>query len=178
MSNDEPWSVCVSLPEVQRATRVLELEPDAAARGRIAKLLGLVDLPSLSARVEVSAYYDGAELNGRWRGAVVQTCGITLEPFETALSGVFQIQCVPVGSPLIVEPEDDVEVDLDLPDPPDILESDSIDVAHYVVEHLALEIDPFPRKPDAKFEPRAPENPESPFAVLSRLQRDPNDPKA
>ncbi len=168
MSVDQPWSVCVTLPEVQRGTRIVNLEPDAPTRAKIAKLLDLVELTRLTARVEVSAYFDGARIDGRWAGAVVQTCGITLEPFETALEGEFQVRCAPQGSALIVEPEDDVEVDLDQPDPPDILESDSIDVAHYVVEHLALEIDPFPRKPGATFEPRAPENPQSPFAVLAR----------
>lgn len=168
MSDDQPWSVYVTLPEVQRGKRVLDLEPDAATRGKIAKMLNLVELKSLSAHVEVSEYFDGAELNGRWKGAVVQTCGITLEDFETPLSGDFQIHVVPEGSHLIIEPENDVEVDLGQPDPPDILEDDKIDVAHYVVEHLALEVDPFPRKPGAVYEPRAPENPESPFAVLKR----------
>lgn len=168
MSVDQAWSVCVTLPEVQRGPRVVELEPDALIRARIAKILDLVELTSLTAQVDVSAYFDGAQINGRWKGAVVQICGITLEPFETVLRGEFQVHCVPEGSPLIIEPENDVEVDLGQPDPPDILESDSIDVAHYVVEHLALEIDPFPRKPGATFEPRPAENPESPFAVLAR----------
>ncbi len=176
MSVDPPWSVCVTLPDVQRGARTLNLEPDAPTRARIARLLDLVELTRLTARVEVSAYFDGAQINGSWTGAVVQTCGITLEPFETALHGAFQVHCVPHGSPLIIEPENDVEVDLGQPDPPDILENDSIDVAHYVVEHLALEIDPFPRKPGAAFEPRAPENPQSPFAVLAR--RGGSDPKS
>jgi uncharacterized metal-binding protein YceD (DUF177 family) len=176
MSVDQPWSVCVTLPDVQRGARIVNLEPDAPTRAKIAKMLDLVELNRLTARVEVSAYFDGAQINGSWTGAVVQTCGITLEPFETALHGAFQVHCVPHGSPLIIEPENDVEVDLGQPDPPDILENDSIDVAHYVVEHLALEIDPFPRKPGAAFEPRAPENPQSPFAVLAR--RGGSDPKS
>jgi uncharacterized metal-binding protein YceD (DUF177 family) len=176
MSVDPPWSVCVTLPDVQRGARTLNLEPDAPTRARIARLLDLVELTRLTARVEVSAYFDGAQIDGSWTGAVVQTCGITLEPFESALHGAFQVHCVPPGSPLIIEPENDVEVDLGQPDPPDILETDSIDVAHYVVEHLALEIDPFPRKPGATFEPRAPENPQSPFAVLAR--RADSDPKS
>jgi uncharacterized metal-binding protein YceD (DUF177 family) len=53
-----------------------------------------------------------------------------------------------------------------------VLESDEIDLAHIVTEHLALEIDPFPRKPGAEFSytPDTPE--ESPFAVLKALKKD------
>ena len=40
----------------------------------------------------------------------------------------------------------------------------------HVIEHLALEIDPFPRKPDAVFEPPATEEETSPFAVLKGLK--------
>jgi len=47
---------------------------------------------------------------------------------------------------------------------------EAIDVAGYVVEHLALEIDPFARKPGAEFEYIAPTVEESPFAVLKALQ--------
>jgi hypothetical protein len=39
-----------------------------------------------------------------------------------------------------------------------------------LVEHLALDLDPFPRKPGAVFEPPPPEGPESPFAVLRVLK--------
>jgi hypothetical protein len=43
-------------------------------------------------------------------------------------------------------------------------------VAHYIVEHLALAIDPFPRKPGAEFEFTPPAEEESPFAVLKKLK--------
>jgi uncharacterized metal-binding protein YceD (DUF177 family) len=61
-------------------------------------------------------------------------------------------------------------VDPEADDPPDVLEDDVIDVAAYLVEHLALEIDPFPRKPGAEFEPPPEERPTSPFAVLQGLK--------
>jgi len=53
-----------------------------------------------------------------------------------------------------------------------VLENDSIDLAAYVVEHLSLELDPFPRKPGAVFEPPAEEGSASPFAVLRKLKGD------
>jgi uncharacterized metal-binding protein YceD (DUF177 family) len=63
-----------------------------------------------------------------------------------------------------------VELDPDAADPPDVLEDDAIDLAAYVVEHLALEIDPFARKPGVEFEYTPPDEEESPFAVLKKLQ--------
>jgi hypothetical protein len=42
-------------------------------------------------------------------------------------------------------------------------------VAGYVTEHLALEIDPFPRKPGVEFDYQPPEEETSPFAALKKL---------
>ena len=78
---------------------------------------------------------------------------------------------VPRGSTIS---SDEVDYDPEAPDPPDVLHGEAIDVAGYVVEHLALEIDPFARKPGVEFEYTPPDEEESPFAVLKKLQ----DPKA
>jgi uncharacterized metal-binding protein YceD (DUF177 family) len=59
---------------------------------------------------------------------------------------------------------------MDADDPPDVLEGDALDLGAYVVEHLTLEIDPFPRKPGAAFVPPEPEPEASPFAVLKGLK--------
>jgi uncharacterized metal-binding protein YceD (DUF177 family) len=53
---------------------------------------------------------------------------------------------------------------------PDIVEDGQIDLGQYVVEQLALRLDPFPRKPGAEFV-QPPEPAEiSPFAVLKSLR--------
>jgi hypothetical protein len=148
---------------------MLDLAPDADTQRAIAKALKLVDLRRLSARVRLSPWCDGVELSGTWSAVVGQICGVSLDPFDTELGGDFQVRCAPLGSPLLAPPESEVEIDLDADDPPDVLEHDGVDVAAYVVEHLALEIDPFPRKPGAEFTPPPAETPPSPFAVLSRL---------
>jgi uncharacterized metal-binding protein YceD (DUF177 family) len=61
---------------------------------------------------------------------------------------------------------------LDAVDPPDLIEDGIIDLGGYVVEHLALELDPFPRKPGAEFTPPETDPEPSPFAVLARLKPD------
>ena len=115
-------------------------------------------------------WLDGAELAGRFDGMVEQVCGITLEPFEQDIWGAIDLRVVPVGSPHATTTDGgEVELDPDGPDAPDVLDGDAIDVAAYVVEHLALEIDPFPRKPGATFDYQAPEEETSPFAALKKL---------
>jgi len=167
-----PWSVPIRLSEIVRLAQPLMLEPNADERARIAKALGLVELTRFSAEVRLTPWLDGVELDGRWSADVVYRCGVTVEPFEAALKDRFNVRAVPPSSPQARPPEetDVIEVDLDADDPPDILEAETIDVAAYLIEHLALELDPFPRKPGAVFEPPPPENPESPFAILSRLK--------
>jgi hypothetical protein len=166
-----PWSVIVRLAEVQRGSPVVDLAADAERCAALAKQFGLVELKRLSAEVRLVPWLDGAELRSRWSADIVQICGFSVEPFETALRGEFTVRVVPADSPAAGDPDTEVaDIDPEGEDPPDVLDGDAIDVAAYVVEHLALEIDPFPRKPGATFEPPPEERPVSPFAVLQGLK--------
>lgn len=179
MSGPDPlWPVTVRLGEVARFTEAApfsrHLEADEATRREVAKALGLVRLERLDADLDLSGWFDGVRIDGRWRADIVQTCGVSLEDFPTALSGEFTVRAAPEGSAHVLPAESEVEIDIDADDPPDVLESDVIDLGGYVVEHLALEIDPFPRKPGAVFEPPEPLPESSPFAALLKLKsRDP-----
>jgi hypothetical protein len=166
------WTHRIRLVEIGRLAQPLALEPDAQARARIAAALDLVELPRFTAEVRLRPWMDGVEMEATWSAEVVYRCGLSLEPFEAALDDRFTVRAVPAGSPHArpAEEADEIEVDLDADDPPDVLEGDAVDVGAYLVEHLALELDPFPRKPGAVFEPPPAETPESPFAVLRRLK--------
>jgi uncharacterized metal-binding protein YceD (DUF177 family) len=171
---DSPWPVTIRLGEVARHATAKplsrRLEADEAARRRIAKTLDLVRLDRLEADLDLSGWFDGARIDGRWRAEIVQTCGVTLEDFPTSLSGEFTVRVVPEGSAHAAPDLHEVEIDLEAEEPPDVVESDEIDLGGYVVEHLALEIDPFPRKPGAVFEPPAEPPEASPFAALLKLK--------
>lgn len=168
---DQPWSETLSLHELAHGPVRRTLIAPEAARKRIARQFNLDDLASLEAEVMVSPWLDGAEVRGRWHAALLQTCGVTLEPLPSEPEGEFVVRVLPAGSPNAPEPPaGEIEVDLEGEDPPDLLDGETIDLAGYVVEHLGLEIDPFPRKPGAVFTP--PDEPEelSPFAVLRQLK--------
>jgi hypothetical protein len=169
------WPKPIALHEVARGPMRLQLEADAGSRSKIASDLGLESVASLTADLTMTPWLDGAEVTGRFRAVVEQVCSVTLDPFEQLVEGEVAVRAVPPGSPHAPQPEgSEIELDADAPDPPDVLDTDAVDVAAYIVEHLALEIDPFPRKPGAEFEFTPPAEEESPFAVLKKLK----DPKA
>jgi len=168
------WRHMIRLSDLARGPISVTLEPDAETRATLAKELGLESLPALQGRISVRPWLDGAEINGRFTATVEQICGVTLDPFESPLKGDFLVQAVPAGSPNAPAESagGEVEMDLDAPDPPDVLSSDDIDLAGYLVEYLALEIDPFPRKPGVEFDYKPDTVEDSPFAVLKRLKDD------
>lgn len=164
------WPCEIPLAQVDRGAVSLRLEPSADQRKAIAKQLNLVSLDVLTAEVFLSSWLDGASVSGVLRARVVQTCSATAEDFETPIDARFALKVLPANSENAPQEEfGDLGADPDGDDPPDVLEGETIDVSGYVVEHLALELDPFPRKPGAVFV-QPPEPTEiSPFSALKTL---------
>lgn len=171
---DKPlWSHTVTLADIGRSPQAVTLSADNTTRVAIARELGLERLDSLTANVRARPWLDGAEITGSLEAEVSQVCSLTGEPFDSVLRSDFTVRVVPEGSDAAPQHDSpEVDIDPEADDPPDVLEGDRVDLAAYVVEHLALEVDPFPRKPGAVFEPPAEEGPASPFAVLTQLRRD------
>ncbi len=165
------WPQPLPLNDVRKEAVRRHLVADEAARARIAKVLGLDKLIALDAEITVKPWLDGVEIGGTWTARVEQTCGVTLEPFESALDGRLQIRAVPEGSQALAVTEDhEVEMDLESDDPPDMISGDHVDLGTYVVEDLSLAIDPFPRKPGVEFKQPDSGAEISPFAVLAKLK--------
>ncbi len=160
----------IRLGEISRAGSHFDFKPDEAARASMARTLGLLALPAFEATLDINLWLDGAEIDGAWSGVVTQTCGVSLDDFDTPLSGRFVVHVVPIGSPNAPDFGLEVDLDAEAADPPDVLESDRIDLAAYVIEHLGLEVDPFPRKPGVVFEPPEQAAVISPFASLRDLK--------
>jgi uncharacterized metal-binding protein YceD (DUF177 family) len=168
---NQAWSHPIKLRELGRGPMRVRLEPDAAQRAAVAAALDLQSLPALVAELSVGPWLDGAEITGRFEAVVEQLCAVSLDPFEQPLSGEIAVQVVPAGSPNAQSDEaGEGEHDAEASDPPDVLEGETVDLAAYVVEHLALEIDPFARKPGVEFDYAPPPEPDSPFAVLQKLK--------
>jgi len=163
------WSFPIRLDQVGKGTG-RKLIAGEAERAAIARQLDLAALDRLEAEVEVLPWGKDYEIKGTFSANATQTCGVTLEPLPVQLEGKFSVK----ASEAVVEPESnpDLEIGLETPDPPDLIENGQIDLAAYVIEHFALELDPFPRKPGVAFEPPATDPEPSPFAVLASLRKD------
>jgi uncharacterized metal-binding protein YceD (DUF177 family) len=148
----------------------LKISADPSARAAIAEHLGAEAVAFLEAALSLSPWLDGVEVAGSVRASVTRLCGVTLDPFDEMIDEQMLLRVVPRGSPNAQEPHGEVELDLEADDPPDIVDTDTIDLAAYVVEQLALALSPFPRRPDAVFEPPSQGGVISPFAALARLK--------
>ena len=163
---DLSWPKPVKLSELANGPVSRRVEADGPALQRIGAELELDGLDRLEAETEISPWLDGARVRGRLRAKVRQTCGVTLEPLESEIDHRFELSLLPVGSPNAPTAPDESVIDPDAEDPPELIEGEQIDVGALIIEMLALEIDPFPRKPGAVFDAGPQESPPSPFAVL------------
>jgi hypothetical protein len=131
-------------------------------------------IENLVAELNVAPWLDGFEVKGILRARVIRACGVSLEFFEEAVDESVLIRFVPSGSPNApIPPVGDVEVDLEADDPPDIIAGDAVELGAYLIEHLALALTPFPRKPGVEFEPHVTSGSISPFAALAHLKSAP-----
>lgn len=168
---DLPYSHAVSVAEVPPRGLDVHLMPSAGQRDELARHLGVIAVPGFAAQLHVAPEgADGLHITGTLEARVVQTCGVTLEPFEAPVRESIDVHFVPAGTAVPPEAEEDESYD-----PPDEITDGSIDLGALAVEFLALGIDPYPRKPGAVFEAPA-EDPASasPFAALSRLKGEGN----
>lgn len=155
-----PFSEVVRINEIG-AGLTRTLVPDDAARARIVRALDLGSLDAFEAEIRLVPGLAGWTLSGRVTATLEQICGITLERLPVRVDERFAVDLVEATEP---EP-DEIDVSID-DDAPDVIEDGRIDLGQYAVEQLALNLDPFPRKPGAAFV--QPEEPAeiSPFAVL------------
>jgi uncharacterized metal-binding protein YceD (DUF177 family) len=164
------WSKVIRLDEVPLQGRTLHLSADEPARAQIARDLDLLELTRLEAELTLNPWFDGVEVRGAWRATVAQACVVTLERLDSELTGEFTLRVVPPESRLAPRAEDMSHLDPEAEDPPDVSDDGELDLAGLVVEHLALEIDPYPRKEGAAFEPPPSDLEASPFAVLRNFK--------
>ena len=80
---------------------------------------------------------------------------VTLEPIENDIDEPIDLmfappEQIPVLADLVDEAVDD---DSEIPDPPEPIENGVIDLGRLATDVLFLAIDPYPRKPNAVFEP-------------------------
>ena len=84
---------------------------------------------------------------GTARAQFVQHCVATLEPLNSAIQTAISVRF----SEDAQTGEGEWEIGLDDEYPPELIVSGTVDVGEAIIQHLALEIDPFPRSPGVPY---------------------------
>lgn len=176
----------MTAPELSRPVRLdsvgngctESLEATEGERTALVARFGLESLDRLTAEWRLRAVAAGVEAEGRVRAAGAQACVTTGEPVPFTLDAPVALLFARQAE---VEAEPDVEVeltdsDLDtLPIEGGPIDGGVIDVGEATAQSLALELDPYPRAPDADELRRAlgiaSEVEANPFAALLGLKR-------
>ncbi|MBD8894349.1 YceD family protein [Roseibium litorale] len=181
---DYPYSHKVNGDRLGDQTKTIRVEPSEAELARIAKAYDVDGIESLVAELTLKPWRkDGVRVAGTLKADVRQICVVTLEPFVQSFSDEIDRTFEPVSSrprrPRDLNDEGEIEIDLEGIDPPDVMLDGVLDLGALICEQLALNIDPFPRKPGAEFADRVEdagddgeggEEKPSPFAALAKLK--------
>ena len=150
----------------------IEIEATERERKAIAKRMGIISLESLKGKIILSYNRKDhtVEAEGRFAAKLTQECVVTLEPVPTEIK---RGEIFALFAPAAVVAKlgaGSEEPDDELPEP--INKDGTIDVGELMLQHLALAIDPYPRKPGAVFKPPklAPVAKVHPFAKLKKLK--------
>jgi Large ribosomal RNA subunit accumulation protein YceD len=175
MTNMEnPWRVAVTVAQIPEHGLHRDIEASAAERDALAAVAGLREISSAQASLDLTPIRDGrVHVVGRVLARIGQTCVVTLDPIDNAIDETIDLIFAPASQIReLAESIDDTEDNEATPDPPEPIVNGVIDLGRLAADALFLGIDPYPRKPDAVFEPPAalvdPED--HPFAALKGLK--------
>lgn len=155
----------VRVSDVPRSGLKVRLEADEASRERMMKAFDLVGLPRMTATFNITGNARRLKVKGEVRADIRQNCVVTLEDFDSRITEPFDLTFSEDVSPdtVVMQNEDDGFSRREDPEP---LINDRIDLGEIAAEHLALALDPWPRKPGVTFSWIEDEGEPSPFAAL------------
>ena len=170
----DPWRVPVVVAQIPDTGLHRDIEADPATRLAVAEIGGLREVLSVQASFDVTPKSGGRfHVAGHVRARVGQTCVVTLEEMESEINEPIDLIFAPPEQiPQMADLVDEAEQSEDTPDPPEPIENGIIDLGRLATDALYLGVDPYPRKPDAVFEPlvEAADPEDHPFAALKALK--------
>lgn len=163
--------------EVEKIPATGSHEKITADRGecaRLAELLSLEAIEDLTAELTITPWRkQGFKIAGTFRANVRQICVVTLEPFNSVVEDSLERYYFrgnmpgPGGHVLTIDPLDDEDIEP--------FEGNTIDAGDLIREALTLSLDPYPRKPGARFIGMATDDSQdakdNPFAALKNVTR-------
>jgi hypothetical protein len=180
-----PFSRVVEVDKMPAAGIDVELAAAPDERAALAAMDGLLGIAKLEASLHLAAAGGGRfEVRGRLEAQVTQVCVLSLETFECEIEAPIEVVYAAPdasetrGAHASASPKSGAgkaeKQPLDAEDPPDPIIDGKIDLGALAAEFLALNLDPYPRKPGVAFaSAEAPQMDDvSPFAVLGALKKD------
>jgi hypothetical protein len=173
----DPWRALVAVAQVPETGLHREIDANEGQRKAMAEIAGLREVLSAHASFDVIPK-SGSRFHvvGSVRARVGQTCVVTLEDIENDIEEEIDLifappEQIPQMAALVEEAE---QSDEETADPPEPIVDGMIDLGRVATDALFLGIDPYPRKPDAVFEPviETADPEDHPFAALKVLKRD------
>jgi uncharacterized metal-binding protein YceD (DUF177 family) len=173
----DPWRVPVIVAQIPETGLHRDIEANQPTRKAMAEVAGLREILSANASLDVTSKGGGRfHVGGHVRARVGQTCVVTLDPIENDIDEPIDLIFAPPEQiPQLADLVDEAaESDEEIPDPPEPIVNGVIDLGRLATDALLLGIDPYPRRPDAVFEPlvEAADPEDHPFAALKALKLD------
>jgi len=175
MNPADPWHVRVAVAQIPDTGLHRAFEANEAVREAMAKIAGLRGIRAASASLEMRLKSGGrVHVTGQVRARVGQVCVVTLEPIENEIDEPIDVVFAPMEQiPQLSDLVDDAaRSNEDISDPPEPIVDGVIDLGRLATDALFLAVDPYPRRPDAVFEPtpEAIDPDDHPFAALKALR--------
>ena len=175
MNPADPWHVRVAVAQIPDTGLHRAFEATEAVRGAMAKIAGLREILAASASFDMRLKSGGrVHVTGQVRARVGQVCVVTLDPIENEIDEPINLIFAPVEQmPQLSDLVNDAaQSDEEISDPPEPIVDGVIDLGRLATDTLLLAVDPYPRRPDAVFEPtpEAIDPDDRPFAALKALR--------
>lgn len=163
----------VNVTKLNTKGRDLEFTAQPDDLQKLAVEMKVAEMKDMTVLLHVEKAARGINVSGRLTATAVQPCVVTLEPvtqqINVPIDRLFLPARMRVDDPA---PGSESFVDLSGDDLPDYYEDEVIDLTPLVLETLGMEIDLYPRAPDAKIPlDDASDEKENPFAVLAKLKK-------
>jgi uncharacterized metal-binding protein YceD (DUF177 family) len=171
MTPTPEFSRLIPVDRIPEAGLDERIEADDGERAALAQRFDVPEISSFAADFHIAPWRRGRiHVQGTATAQLLQRCVITLDPFPVEL--VFPVERFFIAEGARHDHVEELEGD-----EPDIVSGAAVDLGELAAEELALNLDPYPRKPGAELAAEIggvqPENEQgngdSPFAALRKL---------
>ncbi|MDJ0612179.1 MAG: DUF177 domain-containing protein [Rhizobiaceae bacterium] len=172
----------VPVSKLPNSGRHIIFDADAADLQEISSEIGVEKVSEFAAKLLARPWNKGGmALKGELVVNLEQACVVTSEPVPATLNVNIDRKYLPVGKTIRREKtneDGELVIDPDASDLPDEFSGDTINLWEAILEEIVLELDPFPRTPNAEISVEylpeddansAAEQTHSPFAELNAL---------